>query len=183
MIVTVTNKDPLETSGMLATSILKKAGREVLMELVQNKSTDVKVTNSGSLLEQNGVLSIFHCLLSQFSNIATSTTVSIFVISKKISLLLYGDSKSNFQNLKELKTYVTLCLTKLVELNLATITFPTLGMGLLGYSPDLVAKVMFSSVYEFLKKNNGLKLTVNLVIYENDKASSNVSSKIKNSID
>lgn len=67
-----------------------------------------------------------------------------------------------------MKAEVNNCLNKLIELDFTSISFPTLGLGNLGYPIELVASVVLKTIHEFFDQNKKLALTANVVIFEKD---------------
>ena len=63
---------------------------------------------------------------------------------------------------------VTTCLKEADSRHMSSIAFPPLGAGYLGYTPDIVADVMFDAIETFSSSSKYLD-TVYCVIYQKDR--------------
>lgn len=81
------------------------------------------------------------------------------------ALPFYSDDNRQY-----FEKFIQNCLTKAVELNMKTISFPALGAGKLGYPPATSAKKMFQTVKSFLATYPAGSLSeIQFVIYPSDK--------------
>lgn len=54
--------------------------------------------------------------------------------------------------------------------DLHSISLPTIGLGRQAYPLDTTASLLISSINEFISKNKNFNLTVNLIVYKNDRS-------------
>lgn len=70
---------------------------------------------------------------------------------------------------QEIETVVINCLSKANKNRLASVAFPAIGSGSLGYNKKEVAKIMFSAVDKFARANPQANVTdVRFIIYDKD---------------
>lgn len=84
-------------------------------------------------------------------------------------VFLHICSKYDCDDKQVLQNILKACLQEAHNQNMATIAFPAIGTGNLGYPRDVVAEEMYQAIIDFAKENsNSCVNTVFIVVFEED---------------
>lgn len=130
----------LTMHGGVAAELHKCAGEALLVDVAKKNPAslgDVVVTTAGALFAEH----IFH-------------------------VITIGHQQNEKPAMTVIEEATCKCLELLSSLGLSSISFPALGTGVAGFSPDDVAFKMAEVISKFLKKNNLEEFNISIYLYD-----------------